>query len=366
MPQILLGRGLSQKVRLHLQARRAFFCSRNFASTGPPAPAPLLPLFVVVSCTFISHSAQNSTAASLLFDSLRTVVRERHTLKGAGVRVSAVAGLELNPAPDAECFCATPPPKNADSEDCRGSETRVLPPPTLPPGLLDAVGSGVISVSPSGQALIEHLGQGGAGSGGREGGAGSGGGGGRVEGGGGGSDIADSWPSRGQPGGRGGSGAAVSTAGATAFERRGASKQDASASLWRLRAARRRRQARGDKMRSLVTWAAGDEGPAWNASAGGGGGDGGAGGMHGSGERGGGRGRGAIDPSTRGRFVGRSGGVDGESGASPTPGAAAKSSAGGSGQQASEAEQGQQAVGWGVALQARARAIPASFMPKRT
>ncbi|CAM9369848.1 unnamed protein product [Laminaria digitata] len=309
--------------------------------------------------TYSYDTAIHRTAASLLFDSLRTVVRERHTLKGAGVRVSAVAGLELNPARDAEYFAATPPAKNADSADFRGGVTRIPTPTTLPPGLLDAVGSGVISVSPSGQALVEHLGQGGAGSGDREdGGAGGGGGGG--------SDIAGSWPSRDQPGGRGGSVAAVSTAGVAAFERRGASKQEASASLWRLRAARRRRQARGDKMRSLVTWAAGDEGPAWNASAGSGGGGGDAGGMHGSGERGGGRGRGAAAPPARGRFVGRSGGVDGESGASRASGAGAKSSAGGSGQQDSEVEQGQQAVGWGVALQARARAIPASFMPKRT
>lgn len=313
----------------------------------------------------LSHSTKkNRTAASLLFDSLRTVVRERHTLKGAGVRVSAVAGLELNPARDAETFGAHPPTKNPDSTDFRGGGTRVpTPRMALPHGLLDAVGSGVISVSPNGQALVEHLGQGGAGSGGHEDGEGRSGGGGGG-GGGGGSDMAGSWSLRDQPGTlSGGGGAMASTAGAAALERRGAaSKQEATASLWRLRAARRRRQARGDKMRSLVTWAAGDEGPAWNAAAGSGGGSGGAGGLQG----GGGRGRGGATPATRGRFVGRSGGIDGESGAWRSQGAGEKSSAGGSGQQGSEAEQGQQAVGWGVALQARARAIPASFMPKRT
>lgn len=35
------------------------------------------------------------TAESLLFESLRSAVRERHTLKDAGVRVSSVAGQEL-------------------------------------------------------------------------------------------------------------------------------------------------------------------------------------------------------------------------------------------------------------------------------
>ncbi|CAM9916721.1 unnamed protein product [Sphacelaria rigidula] len=313
--------------------------------------------------TYSYDTAIHRTAASLLFESLRGVVRERHTLKGAGIRVDSVAGQEL-PTRRLTTVAAAPtegrsksPPPAGDVPDAHddakstglgfsheASTTAAASPQPPPAALLEAVGSGVISVSPGGVALIEHLGRKGAAAlgGGDTDSATSGG------------DLASRSTRQGAPGeslsavadrgggGRGGQSGASSEA-----------RHDASASLWRLRAARRRRKVRGDKMRSLVTWAAGRQA--------------GDDGMTGAGSSG---------VSERGSRVVR-GGRDDRSGGvrtagmvrppppppPPPPAVGRPAVLGGS---ASATVEREEAVGWGVKLQARAaRAIPASFLTKR-
>eukprot|EP00752_Nemacystus_decipiens_P007971 g7124.t1 len=320
--------------------------------------------------TYSYDTAIHRTAASLLFDSLRTVVRERHTLKGAGVRVTSVAGFDLHPpranganngAPStaaagtrAAAAASAAVSEAAEDDMSVDGDERPPPPPPVPAELMNAVGSGVISISPRGRAVVEHLGRG---DGGIGGGNGSGGG----------QALYDEDGS----GGGGSSGDAARRAAAAAAAT--APQQGASVSLWRLRAARRRRQARGNKMRALVGWAAGEDVTAsWNA----GGGDG----------RG--RERGGVHATARGgsRTTGRSGAVaGGESGRAqqPQPGPAAGAGyllqgagdgggRGGAkelreavGEEEEDGPGGRQALGWGSALQARALALPASLLPKR-
>lgn len=325
----------------------------------PAIPAPPSLLRAVVLTSFL-HRIR--TAASLLFESLRSVVRERHTLKGAGVRVSALAGVELPPSARLSSSTAhsgaaalSDTGRNISSPSLDGSRRFGLPPPPPPAGLLDAVGSGVISVSPSGLAVVEHLGRGGAGHRGNQGSAGGGDGG---E-----SGFSGSMSNKsggGQPNKDRALGAV--SADAPTRSRRCRSQQEASAPLWRLKAARRRRQARGDKMHSLVAWATGEDGVAWSVAGGG------AGGPHrgGGSGRGGGLGLSGSAPAARGKGAGRSGAVGGESGVQRASAAGATSRAGGLSRAGAEIEHGQQALGWGVKLQARALAIPASFLPKRT
>lgn len=304
----------------------------------PPAPRSTRPHPLTV---FIVDAArgQRRTAASLLFDSLKIVVRERHTLKGAGVRVSAVAGLRLsatrNPGSsavdDTNESGGAPGESGAATGLVDGGGTGRSPPlPPPPAALLEAVGSGVISVSPGGMAVVEHFGRGGGAGGGNP-----------AE------DRVTVGGDRGaSPGGVAGGTAVPAPAGG------GSTQHDASASLWRLRAARRRRQARGDKMRSLVTWAAGQDGAAWSDTRGG------VQGGRGSGSRGGGR-----EGSNQGKVESRTGALGGPSATRATSGAGA---AAGSGRAEPVTEQGQQqSLGWGVKLQARALALPASFLQKR-
>lgn len=290
------------------------------------------------------------TAASLLFDSLRAVVRERHILKGAGVRVTTVAGQELfplrqsvsTPIPSSPPSCgnannASPRWRRQDAADMDGdTQPAVMPPP--PAGLLEAVGSDVISVSPGGVAYIEHLGRELAGSD-----AVMSGGGGVV-------DRTGTISQGGEHGG--GSG-------------HHQQQHEAVASLWRLRAARRRRQARGDKMRSLVTWAAGeDPSTTWKAARAS---STALDGVDGGGRRGARGGGDTVDLLVRGKGeAGRSGGLglDGTVGRTVPRAASASSRAGEMGKEEPGAEQGS-ALGWGVKFQARALAIPASFLPKR-
>ncbi len=306
--------------------------------------------------------------ASLLFDSLRGVVRERHTLKGAGVRVTAVAGVALRPprsnagsfrgaqagagawtrdAPAAHPASASADGDFSDDGGRGGDGSPPQPPHTVPTEVIDAVGSGVISVSTSGHAAVEHLGRGGGGGGINVGGVGD-------------DDAARR--------------AAAAPASAAPQQ----------VSLWRLRAARRRRQARGNKMRALVGWAAGEDVVTASSWSGGGGGSGG-----GDGDRG--RERGGMNPAARGgsggsggKLVGRSGALVGGDGVRTQqqqqqlvdPGFAGEGYHRGEGglgggaqpQQETDAEQpgGGQARGWGSALQARALALPASLLPKRT
>ncbi|CAM9755154.1 unnamed protein product, partial [Scytosiphon promiscuus] len=117
--------------------------------------------------TYSYDTAIHRTAASLLFDSLRGVVRERHTLKGAGVRVSAVAGVDLPPPRSTRGTAGNGISGAPDATGVSPSEADSPPPPPPPPlvpaGLLKAVGSGVINVSPGGMAVVEHLGRGGGG-----------------------------------------------------------------------------------------------------------------------------------------------------------------------------------------------------------
>ncbi|CAM9760427.1 unnamed protein product, partial [Pylaiella littoralis] len=316
--------------------------------------------------TYSYDTAIHRTATSLLFDSLRTVVLERHTLKGKGVRVSAVAGVHLHPplrlvsgntgnssassnasasasaissgaleasaATLAASYSADGAGTLAAAEGGGGASTTPAPP--VPAGLVDAVGSsGVISVSPSGLAVVEHLGR--RGSSARQGGG----------------EIVAS-------GGRGGGGEVRRGATPSAASQ----QQDAPVSLWRLRAARRRRQARGNKMRALVGWSAGQRGrgrdgvgvgvgvgaatnASWKSSPDGGGGD--------EGGRGGGRG---ANPAARGR---RSSSAAAAAAAAAGGTHHVRGRAGAGGQQ----QQQQQALGWGSALQARALS---GFLPKRT
>ncbi|CAN0571381.1 unnamed protein product, partial [Ectocarpus sp. 12 AP-2014] len=319
--------------------------------------------------TYSYDTAIHRTAASLLFESLRTVVRERHTLKGAGVRVSAVGGFDLHPpriaaadgptgarntsaaAAAASAAGSLPEQRGGVFSVGGGGGGRSLAPhhPPVPSGLLGAVGSGVISVSSGGVAVVVHLGRGG------------------------GVGDASSRNDEGDGDGDddGSSGAGARRAGSSPPPAAAMPQQDASASLWRLRAARRRRQARGDKMRSLARWSAGeDTGPIR--------GDGGdrargtighipvmtRGGSKVSG--GGGGGGGALGGDENGRVHQRGG--QGAAAAAAAGGAAANqyrreaAAAGEEGQ-----SRGRQALGWGSALQARAAlALPASFLTKRT
>ncbi|CAM9973113.1 unnamed protein product [Ectocarpus sp. 6 AP-2014] len=327
--------------------------------------------------TYSYDTAIHRTAASLLFESLRTVVRERHTLKGAGVRVSAVGGFDLHPpriaaadgptrtrnAPAAAAASAagSPPEQrggvfNVGGGGGGGGRSLALHHPPVPSGLLGAVGSGVISVSSGGVAVVEHLGRGGGGGGGGEEGSRN--------------DEGD-----GDGGDDGSSGAGARRAASSPpLPPPAMSQQDASASLWRLRAARRRRQAKGDKMRSLARWSAGeDTGPIR--------GDGGdrargtighipvmnRGGTKVSGRNGGGVGGGALGGDENGR-VHQRGGPGAAAAAAAAGGAAAnqyRREAAAAGEE--EQSRGRQALGWGSALQARAAlALPASFLAKRT
>lgn len=284
---------------------------------------------------------QNRTAASLLFDSLRSVVRERHTLKGAGVRVSAVAGVDLPPPrPFTTGTSSSGSPDGTASSSNEGGLPLPPPPPALvPAGLLNAVGSGVINVSPGGHAVVEHLGRGGVDAYGN----------GDAP-----HDDGAGWTGGDDAGSR------AAAAQAEAAMMAGASQQDSTSSLWRLRAARRRRQARGDKMRALVRWSIGED-----MAGGGGGSDRVGGGGH--------RERGAVNPVARGsssstsRMVGRSGSLVGVE----SPGLEVAEASGVLRQdavvEAEEESGGRQSMGWGSALQARAAlALPASFLPKRT
>lgn len=290
------------------------------------------------------------TAASLLFESFKSVVRKRHTLKGAGVRVSSVAGRDLPtprlPTPvksTATTTLADPkdvPPSGGDALDTLGDGRSVglaygnmpsasaaaavvaFSPPPPPAGLLEAVGMGVISVSPGGVALIEQLGRGAAPAG----------------------DLASGSIRHGEFGQSlsapaGDRGAVADDGGESEAS---ADRQETSTSLWRLRAARRRRKARGDKMRALVTWAAS--------------------GQAGDKSRVDGVGSGVPDPFARdvgravtsGRVMESGGRSEKEANLADPAMAEAASRAGGLG------------VGWGVKFQAHAaRAIPASFLTKR-
>ncbi|CAN0426881.1 unnamed protein product [Ectocarpus fasciculatus] len=307
--------------------------------------------------TYSYDTAIHRTAASLLFESLRTVVRERHTLKGAGVRVSAVGGFDLHPpriaaaAATANAAGSPPEARGVFSVGGGGGGGRSLAPhPPVPSGLLGAVGSGVISVSSGGVAVVEHLGRGGAGGG--EAGSRN-------------TDEGDVGGDDDDGSGTGARRAASPPPPAVAMP-----QQDASASLWRLRAARRRRQARGDKMRSLARWSAGeDTGPVR-----GDGGDRARGAigqipvMNRGGSKvlgrnggGGGGGGGALGGDENGRVLQRGGGP----GAAAAAGGAAANQYRGEGEE--EQSRGRQALGWGSALQARAAlALPASFLTKRT
>lgn len=283
------------------------------------------------------------TAASLLFESLRGVVRERHRLKGAGVRVTAVAGLEL---PSQGCVKAAAggashasAPRDHNQKGSVSSSPSSLEKdeksPQIPsnprPEVLDAVGSGVISVLPGGIAVVEHLGRksyGDDGGGGAEEGYGNG--------------VHEA----GFEGGR-----FPSTGGGSSSH-----QASSSASLWRMRATRRRRKARADKMRSLVTWATGDRVLNWNS-----GGAEGGGRFNGVGGPGRGRGRehGIGHGGSRQASVvgGKPATVEGRG---QRPSSASTPPA-----EESNVSQGE-GLGWGVKLQARALAIPASFLPKRT
>ncbi|CAN0446351.1 unnamed protein product [Ectocarpus sp. 8 AP-2014] len=327
--------------------------------------------------TYSYDTAIHRTAASLLFESLRTVVRERHTLKGAGVRVSAVGGFDLHPpriaaadgptgtrnasAAAAASAAGSPPEQRGGVFSVGGGGGgggRSLAPhhPPVPSGLLGAVGSGVISVSSGGVAVVEHLGRGGSG-----GDAGS---------------RNDEGDGDGDYDGSSGAGARRAAASPPPLAA-AVSQQDASASLWRLRAARRRRQARGDKMRSLARWSAGeDTGPIR-----GGGGDRARGtighipvmnrdGTKVSGRNGGGVGGGALGRDENGR-VHQRGGPGAAAAAAAAGGAAAnqyrREAAAAAAGEEEEQSRGRQALGWGSALQARAAlALPASFLTKRT
>lgn len=297
-------------------------------------------------------------------------MRERHTLKGAGVRVSSVAGQQLStlarPTPGASL--ASPPIGDSDSHaGGEGPHVGYYPgdgttaavvsclPPAPPTELLEAVGSGVISVSPGGVAVVEHLGRSAADAGTREaGGSGA-------------ATTSGDFDPRQRP-------SADENVRSTAeftgeADAGGSGQHEASASLWRLRAARRRRQARGDKMRTLVALAAGggrgrDEGvigPGVSGSV--------IGGKRGgtvSGRAGG----GAEAAAVRSGVIGLAGGGDRARGrmASAVPAAASTvSRAGGLGTDGpAGADREGPALGWGVKLQARAAmAIPASFLSKR-
>ena len=281
------------------------------------------------------------------------MVRERHTLKGAGVRVTAVAGLELlSPSaarisgvagPASQDREGTVPTASLDDVGRSGPEPALLPPYPRPE-VLDAVGSGVISVSTGGIALVEHLGR---------------------------RKFDDGFEGDGfsTPEGDTGNRGASSSLTAGTYVRAGgggggfSSYQDPSpASLWRLRAARRRRQARAEKMRSLVNWATGEDTPAWNS---------GVERSRSHGTRGAGRGSGGRPEPGRG--VGRhASAADGKS--ARDPGGTSSGEVRGRRQSipppAAEeniADQGGgEALGWGIKLQARALAIPASFLSKRT
>lgn len=265
------------------------------------------------------------TAASLLFESLRGVVRERHRMKGAGVRVTAVAGLELPSQGSVKAavgvaFRASAPREHNQKgavSSCPPSFEGIEKSPQIPsnprPEVLDAVGSGVISVSPGGIAVVEHLGR----------------------------------KSYGDDGAGEGSGNGVHENGFEGGGVHNAGGGSSSASLWRMRATRRRRQARADKMRSLVTWATGDRMLTWKSG----------------GAEGGGRFNGVGGPGIGHTGSRQASVVDGKPIAvesrvqrltRPSPPA-----------EESNASQGE-GMGWGVKLQARALAIPASFLPKRT
>eukprot|EP00903_Cladosiphon_okamuranus_P007783 g7532.t1 len=318
--------------------------------------------------TYSYDTAIHRSAASLLFDSLRTVVRERHTLKGAGVRVTNVAGFDLHPPRSSRTTTTNGASKAAakrgasagaaggagaaeaaEDDSAVDSGEGLLPLPPVPTELMDAVGSGVIRVSPRGRAVVEHLGRGGG-------------------------DGSGSGEFFQDDGGIGGGGSSSDAARRAAAAAAATPQQGASVSLWRLRAARRRRQARGNKMRALVGWAAGEDITAsWNA---------------GSGVDGRGSERGGVGATGRGgsKLVGRSGALMGGEGGRAQEQSTAVASYlqrgagddGGRGGRAgggtqlqetgTEAEEsgGRQALGWGSALQARALALPASFLPKRT
>lgn len=213
------------------------------------------------------------------------------------------------------------------------------PPVSTPPSLalLEAVGSGVISVSRAGAASIEHLGRGPSGS--EQDGSGSPGFGSNEE-----QKQGQAQAlSAGEPMPRGS---------APGISR---DSPQASASLWRMRAARRRRQARGEKMRSLTTWATGQD-PVGVGTLG----------MGDVGRGGATTGSDALGPrgsKASGRPVAMGSGVSGARRGGSDSGAAGIASGVERGQP--DGEQGQ-SVGWGVKLQARALAIPASFLPKRT
>ena len=286
------------------------------------------------------------------------------------MRVTNVAGFELHPprAPLTVTAAAGTRKAPADPAAAAGSEAAeddasvdgggegLPPPPPVPAELMDTVGTGVISVSPRGLAVVEHLGRGV--------GSGSGSGGGEF--------LQDE---DGIGGGGSSSDAArrAAAAAAAAAPQQGAS----TVSLWRLRAARRRRQARGNKMRALVGWAAGEDvTTSWSA-----GGDDGR-----SRERGGvsaaaARGSSRMVGSRSGALMGGEGGrahlqqPGGAAGASYLRRHGAGDTAGrgqrgapqlhGADNEAGGGSGGRQALGWGSALQARALALPASFLPKR-
>lgn len=300
----------------------------------PHSPLLALPYPIVTITLFFSGFTMNGcvlgrTAASLLFESLRGVVRERHRLKGAGVRVTAVAGLELPSKGSVKTAVGLASHGSAPRDHHQKGTTPALKEdeksPQIPfnpcPEVLDAVGSGVISVLPGGIAVVEHLGRKSYGDDGAEEGSGNG--------------VHDD----------GFEGGGVYNAGGGS----------SSASLWRMRATRRRRQARADKMRSLVTWATGDRMLTWKSG----------------GAEGGGRFNGVGGPG-RGRGMEHGIGHGGSRQASVVGGkpvaveSRVQRPLGPSPPvEESNASQGE-GMGWGVKLQARALAIPASFLPKRT
>ncbi|CAM9454142.1 unnamed protein product [Choristocarpus tenellus] len=112
-------------------------------------------VIVAMLDTYTYDTNIHRTAASLLFDNLRNAVKERQALKGAGVRIAAIAGHEL-PGPPLD-----PSPTDVPVSSSLWTERQPsIPMPAQPPeALLETLGSGVISVRPGRGATVELIGQ---------------------------------------------------------------------------------------------------------------------------------------------------------------------------------------------------------------